>query len=147
MTKSQLIERIVQSLPAVPRQKVEAIVNAAFEAMASAMARGERIEIRGFGSFAVKTRPSREGRNPKTGEKVTVPPRRSLTFTVGKELRDRLNPEGVSAPPVEHGQEPEPVSRPLTTPVSIASGSSSDTRSPVEPLAASGPTVPGYTLR
>src|SRR5690606_25711693 len=113
MTKSQLIERIAQRLPAIPRQKVEAIVNASFEAMASAMARGERIEIRGFGSFAIKTRPSREGRNPKTGEKVTVPPRRSLTFTVGKELRDRLNPaERLQTPAAAQEQEPEQERRP-----------------------------------
>ncbi len=140
MTKSQLIERIAEQLPAIPRQKVEAIVNAAFDAMSLAMERGERIEIRGFGSFAVKTRPAREGRNPKTGEKVVVPPRRSLTFTVGKELRDRLNPD--SPPSSRPVQEPEPE----RVPVSIAPAPAPSPDHGSQPLAASGPGGPRYTL-
>src|SRR5512141_2669698 len=94
MTKSQLIDRIAEKSPQVPRREVEAIVNAVFDSMIEALCRGERIEIRGFGSFAVKMRAPREGRNPKTGQKVAVPIRRALSFTVGKELRDRLNPAG-----------------------------------------------------
>ena len=94
MTKSELIERIAAKVPHVPHREVEAIVNAVFATMCAALQRGERIEIRGFGSFSVKTRAARDGRNPKTGQKVHVPPRRTLSFTVGKELRDRLNPEG-----------------------------------------------------
>jgi integration host factor subunit beta len=64
-----------------------------FQSMLKALRRAQRIEIRGFGSFAVKTRRPRDGRNPKTGEKVQVPRRRIPYFTVGKELRDRLNPK------------------------------------------------------
>ncbi len=91
MTKSQLIDLIADKAPQVPRREVEAIVNAVFDCMLETLVRGERIEIRGFGSFSVKVRNAREGRNPKTGEKVKVPERRTLAFTVGKELRDRLN--------------------------------------------------------
>jgi integration host factor subunit beta len=92
MTKSQLIERIAQKAPHVPRREVEAIVNTVFDVMINALRNEQRIEIRGFGSFSVKTRGPREGRNPKTGQKVLVPVRRNPSFTVGKELRDRLNP-------------------------------------------------------
>jgi integration host factor subunit beta len=91
MTKSQLIEQISQRAPHVPRREVESIVNTVFDTMVDALRREERIEIRGFGSFAVKARDPREGRNPKTGQKVQVPRRRTPYFTVGKELKDRLN--------------------------------------------------------
>ena len=105
MTKSQLIERIAQRAPHAPRRDIEAIVNAVFETMIKALKREQRIEIRGFGSFAVKVRGPREGRNPKTGQKVAVPRRRTPFFTVGKELRDRLNPLVDASPvaPVSHG--------------------------------------------
>ena len=93
MTKSELIERISQKAPRVPKRDVEVIVQTMFESMLKALRREQRIEIRGFGSFAVKTRRPRDGRNPKTGEKVSVPRRRIPYFTVGKELRDRLNPK------------------------------------------------------
>lgn len=91
MTKSQLIEKIAKQSPHVPRREVEAIVNVVFEQMSDALRRDERIEIRGFGSFAVKLRRARQGRNPKTGKSVSVPERRTPYFTVGKELRERLN--------------------------------------------------------
>lgn len=91
MTKSQLIDRIAKKAPHVPRRQIEVIVNSVFDSMSDALHRGQRIEIRGFGSFAVKVRRARLGRNPKTGQKVEVPDRRSAYFTVGKELRDRLN--------------------------------------------------------
>jgi integration host factor subunit beta len=92
MTKSELIERISQKAPRVPKRDVEVIVQTIFESMLDALRREQRIEIRGFGSFAVKTRQARDGRNPKSGQKVHVPRRRIPYFTVGKELRDRLNP-------------------------------------------------------
>lgn len=95
MTKSQLIETIADRVPHVPRRAVESIVNAIWDTMVDALRAGQRIEIRGFGSFSVKRRRAREARNPKTGQKVAVPDRRSLSFTVGKELRDRLNPNGL----------------------------------------------------
>ena len=91
MTKSQLIDRIAERAPHVPRRDVERIVNTVFDAMVDALRRTERIEIRGFGSFAVKIRQAREGRNPRTGERVRVPRRLTPYFTPGKELRDRLN--------------------------------------------------------
>lgn len=99
MTKSQLIEQIARRAPKAPRREVEAIVNTVFDTMVDALKGEERIEIRGFGSFAVKVREPREGRNPKTGQRVSVPRRRAPYFTVGKELRDRLNrPEAAAAP-------------------------------------------------
>ena len=111
MTKSQLIEAIAGRAPNVPRRTVEAIVNAVWDSMVDALRAGQRIEIRGFGSFAVKTRRPREGRNPRTGQKVSVPQRRTLSFTVGKELRDRLNPLGV-APPRECAEAAAPTPAP-----------------------------------
>lgn len=129
MTKSQLIDVIAQKSPAIPRRQVEAIVNAIFERMVDALRREERIEIRGFGCFAIRVREERDARNPKTGKKVHVPTRRMLSFTVGKELRDRLNrpaqqPEPMAAEPEHTPQSParpsappagagEPVSEPL----------------------------------
>lgn len=131
MTKSQLIERIAEKSPDVPRREVEAIVNAVFDCMVDALSRGQRIEIRGFGSFAVKTRGPREGRNPKTGQKVSVPARRTLSFTVGKELRDRLNPD---REPVAQA----PALRPVAdAPAPLASGSAESM--PAQPMAAAPP--------
>lgn len=124
MTKSQLIDAISARAPHVPRREVESIVNAVFDAMNESLRRGERIEIRGFGSFGVKTRPARQGRNPKTGEQVAVPLRRTPFFTVGKELKERLNPEG-------------PVEREAPRPLYASSDSSSD--SAAIPLAAAAP--------
>ena len=105
MTKSQLIERIARRAPKAPRREVEAIVNTVFDTMVDALKNEQRIEIRGFGSFAVKVREPREGRNPKTGKKVEVPRRRAPYFTVGKELRDRLNPApALAAQPTGYSQ-------------------------------------------
>lgn len=92
MTKSQLVDAIAAKAPHVPRQTIEAIVNAVFDSMVEALRDGGRIEVRGFGSLGVKVRPARNGRNPKTGQQVSVPERRTPTFTCGKELRARLNP-------------------------------------------------------
>jgi integration host factor subunit beta len=98
MTKSQLIERIAERAPHVPRREVEAIVNAVFEQMAEALKAERRIELRGFGVFGVRVREAHAGRNPKTGETVQVPARRNAFFTPGKELRDRLNPAAAALP-------------------------------------------------
>jgi integration host factor subunit beta len=91
MTKSQLIERITQQAPHVHPRRIEAIVNAVFEQMTEALKAGERIELRGFGCFVVKSRPARLGRNPRTGASVAVPRRIALAFAAGKELRERIN--------------------------------------------------------
>ncbi len=98
MTKSQLIERIAERAPHVPRREVEAIVNAVFEQLAEALQAERRIELRGFGVFGVRVREAHAGRNPKTGESVQVPARRNAFFTPGKELRDRLNPLATPLP-------------------------------------------------
>lgn len=116
MTKSQLIERMAEQAPHVPRREVEALVEAVFDVMADALKAGRRIELRGFGVFAVRTRRARVGRNPKTGARVDVPERRTLSFTVGKELRERIQAlsrrdSGPAAPPpsLESGLPPPPV--------------------------------------
>lgn len=111
MTKSQLIEAIAARAPHVPRPQVEGIVNAVFEAMAGALQRGQRIEIRGFGSLSVKVRPARTGRNPKTGKQVFVPERRTLNFVCGKELRERLNPPMPALAEPRRVSVPAPVAR------------------------------------
>ncbi|MGQ0506392.1 MAG: HU family DNA-binding protein [Myxococcaceae bacterium] len=92
MTKSQLIDQISQRALHVPRREIEAIVNAVFDTLSDGLRREERIEVRGFGSFSVRVRNARTGRNPKTGATVHVPARKSPAFTPGKELKDRLNP-------------------------------------------------------
>ncbi len=91
MTKSQLIVNVAEQYPRLSKRDVEVIVNTVFDSMTQALVAGERIEIRGFGSFIVKTRDAREGRNPKTGEKVRVETKRTPFFTVGKELKERVN--------------------------------------------------------
>jgi len=91
MTKRDLIDEIVRQYPAYSRRDAEVIVNAVFESMTEALCSGERIEIRGFGSFVVKHRRSREGRNPKTGEIVAVAAKRVPFFKVGKELKQRVD--------------------------------------------------------
>ena len=114
MTRSELIERIVTRAPHVPRREVEAIVHAVFDCMCRALVAGKRIELRGFGVFSVRTRRARTGRNPKTGQSVAVPERRTLSFAAGKELRERLNTPPVTAPP------PVPRSPPTEAPASLA---------------------------
>lgn len=91
MTKSELIERLIQRIPNLPKRDGEMIVNLIFDSMKEALIRGEKIEIRGFGSFRVKKRTAKEGRNPKTGEIVRIPEKRIPFFKVGKELRDLIN--------------------------------------------------------
>lgn len=90
MTKSDLIERISESLK-LPAGKAEAIVNTIFDSMVKALERGEGIEIRGFGSFTVRDYKAYQGRNPKTGAAVPVPPKRLPFFKVGKELKEAIH--------------------------------------------------------
>ena len=91
MTKRALIDELVTLYPRFSRRDAEVMVNAVFESLADALRRGERIEIRGFGSFVVKQRQAREGRNPKTGALVPVHAKRVPFFKVGKELRLRVD--------------------------------------------------------
>ena len=90
MTKSDLIEAVADSLK-LPKGKAELIINSIFTSMENALRSGERIEIRGFGSFEVRNYKSYEGRNPRTGSPVKVEPKRLPFFKVGKELRERVN--------------------------------------------------------
>lgn len=91
MTKRRLIEELVVRCEELSHRDSEAVVNAMFDEMAQGLARGERIEIRGFGSFGVKQRRARQGRNPKTGEPVEVAAKRIPFFRAGKELRAEVN--------------------------------------------------------
>lgn len=101
MTKSQLIDQVARERQ-IPRAQAELAVNTIFESMVTAMARGEGIEIRGFGSFTVRQYGAYEGRNPKTGELVMVPPKRLPYFKVGKALRERVNQTTLGEPvPIE----------------------------------------------
>ena len=91
MTKRDLIEEVAKGFPQLARRDAEVVVNAVFDTMTDALVRGDRIEIRGFGSFVVKHRQAREGRNPKTGSLVSVQAKRVPFFKVGKELRLRVD--------------------------------------------------------
>ena len=90
MTKSQLVDLVV-ARGGHPRRTVEAVVNAAFDAIVDGLKRGERIEIRGFGNFTVRSYKAYTGRNPRTGEPVEVAEKRMPFFKVGKDLRERIN--------------------------------------------------------
>jgi integration host factor subunit beta len=91
VTKSELIEEVARQAPDISKRDIEIIVNTIFDAMTGSLAAHDRIEIRGFGSFIAKARRAREGRNPRTGAKVQVPKKFVPFFTVGKELRERVN--------------------------------------------------------
>ncbi len=94
MTKRELVDEINKRFPYLSRRDSEIIINAIFDAITNALAEGGRIEIRGFGSFVVKHRRAREGRNPKTGQSVSVAAKRIPFFKVGKELRLRVDDKG-----------------------------------------------------
>ncbi len=91
MTKSGLIEDVARQTPHISKKDTEIVVNTIFDSMANALQTGERIEIRGFGSFQVKVREAREGRNPKTGEPVHISAKRTPFFKVGKELKEMVD--------------------------------------------------------
>lgn len=91
MTKSELILRLAARYTQLVAKDAELAVKTIIDAMAKSLAQGERIEIRGFGSFSLNYRPPRVGRNPKTGEKVNVPQKYVPHFKAGKELRERVD--------------------------------------------------------
>ena len=93
MIRSELIQKISEENPHLFQRDVERIVNTVFEEIIDAMSRGDRVELRGFGAFSVKKRDSRQGRNPRTGESVSVEEKHVPFFKTGKLLRDRLNDE------------------------------------------------------
>ena len=102
MIKSELIQRIAAANPHLFQRDVERIVNVIFEEIIEALARGDRVELRGFGAFTVKHRAPRIGRNPRTGASVAVDEKFVPFFKTGKELRERLNgqQEANGGPPV-----------------------------------------------
>ena len=100
MTKSELIEIMAQKQKHLPSRDVELAVKHLLEIMSDALSDGERIEIRGFGSFGLNYRPARVGRNPKSGERVHVPEKYVPHFKAGKELRERVD----GSPPGEPSQ-------------------------------------------
>lgn len=91
MIKSELIQLIADKNPHLYQRDVENIVNAILDEITNALAEGNRVELRGFGAFSVKNRKPRQGRNPRTGEKVDVEEKWVPFFKTGKELRERLN--------------------------------------------------------
>ena len=91
MTKSELIQHLAERNPHLYQRDVERIVTTVFDEISNALARGDRVELRGFGAFSVKRREARQGRNPRTGQSVQVSEKHIPFFKTGKELRERLN--------------------------------------------------------
>ena len=91
MIKSELVQKLAEENPHLFQRDLENIVNAILEEISSALARGDRVELRGFGAFSVKNRAARVGRNPRTGEQVEVGEKYVPQFKAGKEIRERLN--------------------------------------------------------
>ena len=96
MTKSELIARLAERFPQLVAKDAELAVKVILDAMTDALARGDRIEIRGFGSFSLNHRPPRVGRNPRSGERVDVPEKWVPHFKAGKELRERVDAADLS---------------------------------------------------
>jgi integration host factor subunit beta len=95
MTKSELIMKLIESASHISHKDMERVVNMVFDAMTDALKKGNRIELRGFGTFEVRQRNPREGRNPKSGAKVQLGVRRVPFFKAGKELKELINrPKG-----------------------------------------------------
>ena len=93
MIKSELIAKLAAENPHLTHRDVERVVNVVLDNMVEALQGGGRVELRGFGAFSVRSRPARAGRNPRTGETVSVPAKHVPFFKSGKELRERLNAE------------------------------------------------------
>jgi integration host factor subunit beta len=93
MIKSELVDQIAEKNPHLYHRDVERIVNAVLDEIVRAMSEGDRVELRGFGAFSVKSRQARTGRNPRTGSSVDVSAKKVPFFKTGKELRERLNPK------------------------------------------------------
>lgn len=91
MTKSELIERLSGFNEGLTKREAELVVNTIFDGISDALIVGDRVEIRGFGSFTIRERGSREARNPKSGDLVRIPPKKTPFFKTGKELRERVN--------------------------------------------------------
>jgi integration host factor subunit beta len=112
MTKSDLVEKLATQLK-LPKGKAETIVNTVFDSMEAALTKGERIEIRGLGSFEVRSYKAYEGRNPRTGDPVGVQPKRLPFFKVGKELKERVNASRLTVQPVPSSSTPDEPHTPI----------------------------------
>jgi len=91
MTKSVLIEKIAEKVEGLSKKQTEFVIETIFESIKDSLAKGGKVEIRGFGNFKLRSRNARKARNPKTGESVDVPPKKVPYFKVGKELREMVN--------------------------------------------------------
>ena len=91
MTKSELVEKLSVESGTLNKKEAEMVVNTIFDSIGTALVDGGRVEIRGFGSFSIRLRDGREARNPKSGEIVKIPPKKTPFFKTGKELRERVN--------------------------------------------------------
>lgn len=91
MTKSELIDKLSDEHHLLNKKDAESVINLIFNGIGDALATGDRVEIRGFGSFSVREREAREARNPKSGELVSIPSRKTPFFKTGKELRERVD--------------------------------------------------------
>jgi integration host factor beta subunit len=91
MTKSELIEKIVETNGMLNLKVSEMLVNTVFDSIEEALKSGDKVEIRGFGSFTIRERVGREARNPKSGEIVRIPSKKTPFFKTGKELKERVN--------------------------------------------------------
>jgi integration host factor subunit beta len=91
MTKSELIEKVMEMKKNLNRRESELIVNLIFDSIAKALQKGDKVEVRGFGSFTIRERESRDARNPKSGEIVKISAKRTPFFKTGKELKERVN--------------------------------------------------------
>ena len=91
MTKAELVDKIAEKKPGLTRKQVEVVVNTVLDGIKEALSREDKVEIRGFGSFRIRHRRVKEGRNPKTGETVQVPPKKVPFFKAGKEMREMVD--------------------------------------------------------
>ena len=136
MTKSDLIDVLCETQK-IPKGRAEQLVQIVFESMEAALKRGERIEIRGFGSFELRSYRPYEGRNPRTGVRVSVQPKRLPFFKVGKELKERVNAGGQAAAAklVDGAPDPAPVTKtgPITDDGATATAT---TTAPADPASA-----------
>ncbi len=107
VTKADLVEEVVR-VTQLPRKESEVIVETIFDSIIKALQGGDKIEIRGFGSFRTRQRRGRTGRNPKTGAKVEVPPKRIPFFKPSKELKDFVNGQRPPAAAAAASSEPSP---------------------------------------
>lgn len=95
MIKSELVQKLAEQNPHLYQRDIENVVGAVLDEITQALKRGDRVELRGFGAFAAKARDARVGRNPRTGAKVAVTDKLVPQFRAGKEMRHRLNPNGL----------------------------------------------------